>query len=150
MLGFVDVRKLGTAERVVALTAIIALVALFLPWYGVSVSALSVSVIGVDSGYGWLGGMLIGLAGAYLVLLRSGTTMPPTKLGPGVLVLGASLIGTVIVALRWISIPRVSDAVGISVGPRYGLVLTLVAGIAQVLFALLLFRRSGESVPWAK
>jgi hypothetical protein len=104
-------------------------------------------------GYGWLGALLVVAAGVYLVLLRSGSNMPKTSYGPGVLVLGASLIGTLIVILRWITLPKGSYGVagsGFSYGPGFGLILALIACIVQAFFAVRMFRGSGEALPWAK
>ncbi len=148
-----DWKKLSTPDKVVAITALCALIALFLPWYGFSSTFYSASVSGFSSGYGWLGALLIVLAGVYLVLLRSGSNMPKLSMGPGVLVLGASVIGTLLVAIRWITLPRgsygVTSVTGFSYGARIGIYLALIAGIVQIVFALRLFRASGESMPWA-
>ncbi len=151
-MAALDWKKLSTADRVVAITAAIALIALFLPWYGWSGFGYSYSVSGFSSGYGWLGALLILAVGVYLVLLRSGSNMPKTSYGPGVIVLGGSVIGAVIVLLRWVTLPRGSygNAVGsFSYGARIGIYLALVAGIVQAIFALRLFRSSGERLPWA-
>jgi hypothetical protein len=148
-----DWKKLSTTERVIAITALLALISLFLPWYGWSNSAYSFSVGAFSSGYGWIGALLVFAAGAYLVMLRSGSNMPKTAYGPGVLVLGASVIGAVIVILRWITLPHGSYGVsgaGFSYGPSIGLFLALLASIVQAVFALRLFRSTGEALPWAK
>jgi MFS superfamily sulfate permease-like transporter len=63
------------------------------------------------------------------------------------MVLGLSLIGTIIVALRWITVPRGSYP-GFSYGPQYGLFITVIAGIVQVILAFRIFKASGETVPW--
>lgn len=146
-----DWKKLTTADRVVAITALIALIALFLPWYGWSGFGYSYSVGGFSSGYGWLGALLVVAAGVYLVMLRSGSNMPKTSYGPGVIVLGASVIGAAIIAIRWATLPRGSygAAGAFSYGARIGIYLALIAGIVQAVFALRLFRSSGESLPWA-
>ncbi len=148
-----DMKKLSTVDRVIVGASIVALVALFLPWYGASSSLYSASVSGFSTSYGWLGGLLIVAAGAYLLLLRSDGKLPSLPVGPGFLVLGASLLGTMVVALRWLTLPSGSAQAGgityFSYGPRVGIVLALVVGIVQVACAFTLFRRSGESVPWA-
>lgn len=147
-----DWKKLSTADRVVAVTALIALIALFLPWYGWSGFGYSYSVSGFSSGYGWLGALLVFASGLYLVMLRSGSNMPKTGYGPGVIVLGGSVIGAIIVILRWVTLPRGSygSALGsFSYGPRVGLILALIAGVVQTIYAVRLFRSSGEALPWA-
>jgi hypothetical protein len=145
-----DVSKLDRMDRIVALASAVTVIALFLPWWGGSGFGYSSSVSGFSSGYGWLGALLIIAAGVYLVMLRSGSQMPRTSVGPGVLVLGLSAIGTLLVILRWATLPRASSPGGFfTVGPRIGIYFTLIAGVVQVLFSFRLFKRSGESLPWS-
>jgi len=149
-----DWKKLSTADRVISIAGLIALIALFLPWYGFSSTYYSASVSGFGSGYGWLGGLLVVAAAGYLVLLRSGTNLPKTSIGPAVIVLGASAIGTVIVALRWLTLPRGSyggvDGTGFSYGARIGIYIVLIAAVVELVFSFRLFKASGESLPWTK
>jgi hypothetical protein len=149
-----DWKKLSQADRVIAVAGLIGLIALFLPWYGFSSTYGSASVSGFGSGYGWLGGLLVVAGAAYLVLLRSGTDLPKTSIGPAVTVLGASAIGTVIVALRWLTLPRGSfggaSGYSFNYGARIGIYIALIAAIVQVVFSFRLFKASGESLPWAK
>ena len=144
-----DMKKLSTGDRVVAGASVIALISLFLPWYGVSTAGFSASVGGFSSGFGWLGALLIIASGAYLVMLRSGSSLPRMPYGPGVMVMGTSLIGTVIVALRWLTLPSGNVGGIYSYGPRVGIYLTVLVGVFQAVYATRLFRGSGESLPWA-
>jgi hypothetical protein len=144
-----DMKKLDTSDRIVVGMGVLTLICLFLPWYGVSAGPISESVSGFSSGYGWLGAILIIVAAGYLAALRSGSNVPKISYGPGVTVLGLSLIGTIIVILRWITIPKGGFS-GYSYGPQYGMYLTILAGIVQVVLAFRLFKASGESVPWEK
>jgi hypothetical protein len=143
--------KLTTTDKVISVTALIALIGLFLPWYGFSSPLYSASVSGFSTSYGWLGALLIVAAGVYLVLLRSGSNMPKTSYGPGVLVLGASALGALIVIIRWLTVPKGSYAGlnSFTYGPRIGMYIVLIAGVVQAFFALRLFRSTGEAVPWA-
>ncbi|HWD25282.1 MAG TPA: hypothetical protein VG368_07435 [Acidimicrobiales bacterium] len=145
--------KLSPMDRGVAGAAVVALIALFLPWYGASSGVYSASISGFSTSYGWLGALLIVATGAYIVLLRSGAKLPSLPAGPGVIVLGASLMGTVIIAIRWISLPRgsagVSGVTYFSYGPRVGIIIALIAGVVQAACALRLFRASGEALPWS-
>jgi hypothetical protein len=142
-----DMKKLDTSDRIVAGAALVTLICLFLPWYGVSAGPYSASVSGFSTSYGWLGALLIIAAGVYLVMLRSGSNMPKISYGPGVSVLGLSLLGTIIVLIRWLTIPKGGFA-GYSYGPQYGMYITILAGIVQVVLAFRLFKSSGEKVPW--
>ncbi len=150
-MAFIDINKLSTIDRVVVGAGVVGLIALFLPWYGFSSPYASASVSGFSSGYGFLGALLIIATGVYLGMLRTGANMPSTSVGPGVLTLGGSLVGALLVVVRWISLPRASVSGGLfNYGPRFGIIIELLAGIAQALCAVTLFRRSGESVPWNK
>jgi uncharacterized membrane protein len=149
-----DWKKLSTSDRVIAITGLIALIALFLPWETASDSFGSYSASGTSSGFlGWFGALLVIAAGVYIVALRSGTNMPKTSYGPGVIVLGLSVIGAVLIILRWVTLPRGHEAGyagSIQWGAGYGLYLTLIAAIVQAVFAIRMFRSSGEALPWAK
>jgi hypothetical protein len=145
-----DWNKLTQTDKVIAVTAFIAFISLFLPWFGISSAFGSASSSGWGSGYGIIGALLIIAAGVYLVFLRSGSNMPKTTYGPGVLVLGASALGALIVIIKWVTLPRGSGTyAAYSYGPRFGMYVVLVAGVVQAFFALRLFRSTGEAVPWA-
>ena len=148
-----DPKKLSRADWIVAGAGALALICLFLPWYGASTLGFSASVSGWSTSYGWLGALLIVAAGVYLVLQRSQADLSAIKAGPATVVLGASVIGTLIVLIRWISLPRghagVQGVTVVSYGPRVGIVLTLIVGIVQAATALTLFRSSGEKLPWS-
>jgi hypothetical protein len=148
-----EAKRLSRLDWMVVGASAIALIALFLPWYGASTLGLSASVTGWSTGYGWLGALLIVASGVYLVLQRSQADLTRVKLGPATVVLGAAVIGTVIVILRWASLPRgrggFQGVTVFSYGPRVGIFLTLIVGVVQVLAALSLFRSSGEQLPWS-
>ncbi len=149
----IDWKKLDPLDRVVAVTSVVALISMFLPWYGASILGFSSSVSGFGSGYGWIGALLIIAAGLYLVMLRSGSSMPKTNMGPGVIVLGLSGVGALLVVIRWLSLPSGGGGVAgdsYSYGPRIGMYLTLLAGIVQAVISFRLFKRSGEALPWSK
>ncbi|MGO8874162.1 MAG: hypothetical protein ACLQNG_00130 [Acidimicrobiales bacterium] len=147
-----DAKKLSQVDWGVAGAGVLALICLFLPWYGVSAGIFSASVSGWSTSYGWLGALLIVAAGAYLVLQRSQVDLSKVPIGPAVVVLGAGGLGTLIVILRWLTLPSGSGGSalgGYSYGPRIGLYLTLLAGLVQVGCAVKLFMASGEPLPWA-
>jgi hypothetical protein len=117
-------------------------IALFLPWYGVSFGPFSFTADGFNTSWGWLGGLLIVAAGVYQLLHRSQVNLSKMPIGPAVTVLGAAALGTFIVILRWLTLST-------GVGPRFGMIVTLILGIVQVVCALNLFKASGEALPWA-
>jgi hypothetical protein len=138
-----DMKKLDTSDRIIVGAGAVALISLFLPWWGGG----GFSISGFSTSWGWIGAVLIVLAGVYVAMLRSGSNMPKNQFGPGVTVLGLSLIGTVIVLLRWLTIPKGGFAT-FSYGPEYGMYITIIAGVIQVVLAFRLFKSSGEKVPW--
>jgi hypothetical protein len=145
-----DTKKLTTVDWVIVGAGGVALISLFLPWYGYSSNFGSVSDAGFGTSYGWLGSLLIIAAAVYLFLVRSDVDIKG-PVGPAVAVLGASALGTVIVLIRWLSLPRASGAFGAvhySYGAKFGMWLTLIVGIVQVVSSFMLFRASGEQVPW--
>ena len=59
------------------------------------------------------------------------------------------MIGAALVLLRWLFAGRVSYSLAsYSYGPRFGMIIEVLAGIVQAACALTLFRRSGEELPW--
>jgi hypothetical protein len=148
-----DTKRWSKLDWAVIGAAGLSFICLFLPWYGFSDAAYSASVSGWSTSYGWLGGLLIIAAGVYLALVRSEVNLSNVPVTPAVVVLGASALGTLIVILRWITLPSghlgVLGVTAFSYGPRIGIYLTILAGIVQAGGALALFRASGEKLPWA-
>ncbi|HTX62863.1 MAG TPA: hypothetical protein VMD28_04455 [Acidimicrobiales bacterium] len=148
-----DATRLSRLDWIVVGASALAFISLFLPWYGVSTTYFSASVSGWSTSYGWLGGLLIVASGIYLMLQRSQADLSRVKVGPATVVLGAAAVGTVIVILRWITLPRGSGGIGgvslYSYGPRVGIWITLIVGVVEVVAAVQLFRSSGEKLPWA-
>jgi hypothetical protein len=137
-------RRLGWA---VAGTGAVALISLFLPWYGVSAGIFSTSVGGWGTGFGWIGALLIVAAGVYVVLEPSDVQPSRLRAGPAMVILGASSSGTVIVAIRWLTLGQVTvlGFTSRSVVPHAGIVVALLAGIVQAVCAVGLLRTSGEA-----
>jgi len=147
-----DIKRLSTVDKVLVGAAIVALISLFLPWWGVSAGGFSASVSGFSTSYGWLGALLIVAAGVYLVLQRSEVDLGKMPVTPAVVVLGAAALGTLIIILRWLTIPSGHFGFGkdtYSYGPSAGLYIALIAGVAAVVCAVMTFRSSGEKMPWA-
>lgn len=145
-----DWKSMSTLDRAIAGGAAVAFIAAFLPWYGVSVGPLSVTVSGWSAGFtAWAGALLLTAAGVILVLRRSGASFSMPNVGPSVLIAGVAALGLLLVIIRWITFPRY-HAIGISygVGARYGIYLALIAGIVETAAAVMAMRASGEQVPW--
>lgn len=143
-----DLNKLSTLDRVIAGGALVAFIAAFLPWYGVSFAGVGVTVSGWSAGFSaWAGALLLTAAGVLLVLRRAGATFNLGNVGPSVLVAGVAGIGLLLVIIRWISFPRYH---GFDVGARYGIYIALIAGVAEVAAAVTAMRESGEPIPWTQ
>ena len=146
-----DAKHFSKIDWAVVGAAGVSFICLFLPWYWASYGFYSASVSGWSTSYGWLGGLLIIAAGVYLALHRSEVNLGKVPVTPAVVVLGAAVLGTLIVILRWINLPSGHAGItGFSYGPRIGIYLTIIAGVVQVVAAFGLFRSSGEKLPWAK
>ena len=144
-----DTKQYSRRDWAVVGAAGVSFICLFLPWYGGSAGPYSFSVSGWSTSYGWLGGLLIIAAGVYLALQRSQVDLAKMPLTPAVVVLGAAALGTLIVVLRWITLPSGHyGLVGYSYGPSVGIYLTIIAGVVQVVAGVALFRSSGEKLPW--
>ena len=147
-----DWKSLSSRDRAIVGGAAIALIALFLPWYGASVGPLSVSWSGWSAGFtGWAGGLLLTAAGV-LVLRRSiASLLTSSGIGPSLLVAAVSALGLLLVIIRWVTFPSY-HAIGVSysVGARYGIYLALIAGLVETTAAVMALRASREQVPWAR
>jgi hypothetical protein len=140
-----EMKKLSTADRVVAGLSAAALICLFLPWYGVSQPGVSVTTSGFSAGFGFYGGLCVVAAGVFLVMFRSGVDFHWGSMGPALFVFCLSLVGTLLVVAKWLSLPRVSYAGGlISLGPRFGMFLMIILGVVQAIVAWRLYAKSGE------
>lgn len=153
-----DAKRLSRLDWLVVGAGAVALVSLFLPWFGASgsvggITISSSSLSGWSTSYGWLGAVLVVAAGVFLAMVRSQVDVSRFPLTPAVAVLAAASVGTVVVILRWITLPRahvgVAGVGGYDYGPRVGIWLTIIAGVVQVAAAVALFRQSGEELPFA-
>ena len=144
-----NAKYLKPLDWVVLATGLVSLVALFLPWWGVSFGGVSISVNGWHTSWGWFGGLVVVAGAAWYVLARSGASMPPLPITTVVAGLGSSLFGLVIILLRWLTLPR-GDAFGraFSYGGRAGIWIAALAAAVQVAALFVVFRRSGEQLPW--
>jgi len=120
----VRLEALQHADRVIAGCAVVAFIALFLPWYGASIGPFSANrerLVRPDSRPGQEA-MLLTAAGVLVVLRRSGANFGGGRVGPSVLVTGIAALGLLLVIIRWLSFPTVHSAgFNYNVGARYGI-----------------------------
>lgn len=127
------------------------LLSFFIPFYGYSGRGLGAfgnySVTAWHS-YGWLGVLLIVIAVAVVALRVFGNaSLPKLPVGPNLLVLGLSTLGTLLLLLRGFTYKTASGG-GISIGLKWGAYVIFILAIAVVVFAFLNFKASGEKLAW--
>jgi hypothetical protein len=129
---------------------VVFLIATFLPFYGLSYKG---SLAGLGSyswnawhSYGVLGVLLV-LAAAIIIAVKTFSAMPTLPVGLHVLAAGLAALGTLLLILRAFTYPTAHGA-GASIGVKWGAYVVFIAGIAEVAFALLGMRESGEKVAW--
>lgn len=145
----VNTKAFTPLDWTIVVTGLASLVALFLPWWGVSLFGYSATVNGWNTRFGWLGGLLVVLAAIWYVLAKGGVGLPPL---PGSLVVvtgGVSLAGFLIVIVRWITLPR-GEAMGraFEYGSRVGIWIAGIAAAVQVVALWVILRESGQPLPW--
>lgn len=147
-----DPKRLSRLDWGVLGAGAIAFIALFLPWYGVSVAGFSASVTGWSTGYGLFGGLLLVAAAVWFLLWRAEASIPKAQpLTPLVVTTGLAGVGLLLVVVRWATLPRGGGGIlgrSFNYGPRAGIWIAVIVGIVEVVCAGILFTRSGEELPW--
>ncbi|HET6965461.1 MAG TPA: hypothetical protein VFH58_11870 [Acidimicrobiales bacterium] len=130
-------------------TGVLSFIALFLPWWGVSFEGYGASVNGWNTSYGWFGALLVVGAAAWYVLARAGVGAARLEGTQAAGTAGVTILGFVIVLIRWITLPR-GNAYGraFHYGGRAGIWIAAIAAAVQVAAMVVLFRQSGEPMPW--
>ena len=138
----------SSRDKVLVVSAFLALISLFVPWYQASVSGYTIqSVSGWGSGYGWFGAVLLVLAGIYVALQRSQAEPPKAPFRASVTLLALTGLGTLVVLIRIGTLPNGHAGGGLvsyRYGPAIGIVLALVAGLVETGCAFLLLKRPAK------
>jgi hypothetical protein len=58
--------------------------------------------------------------------------------------------GSLLVIVRWLTLPRVNGGLAGSVGARFGIWIAIVAAAVELAGAVSVLRGSGERLPWAQ
>jgi hypothetical protein len=145
----INSRSFERADWVVIATGAVSLIALFLPWWGVTIAGYNATVSGWNTSYGWFGGLLVFVAAGWYALARAGATMPRVPGSHLASAAAATIAGLVIIVLRWITLPR-GGFLGqtFRYGGRAGIWVAVVAALVQAATLVSLYRRSGEPLPW--
>jgi hypothetical protein len=146
-----DLTKLGRNERVLAIVGLLAFIDSFLSWYSVTWKGdFGVIAGGSLSGNAWDVGFWAWFP--MLLLLAVGVLVALPAFGQSVSVRGgyaafgaASLLATIIVLIRWLTYPSISDEFG-SAGADYGTYIGLILGVAATAFSYIAFTAAGGNI----
>jgi hypothetical protein len=154
-----DVSKMSRNDQVIAGTGIAVLLFSFFTWYKIEAEGtpLDLSFSAWDTNILAKLGVLLCLLAAVWVLMLAADVKVNVPAGPAVIALGLAGLGALLILLTFISAPTVEilgqkvdlgdapDGEGVKRG--LGLILALLAAIAQTAFAAMKFKESGESLP---
>ena len=151
-----DLSKLSTGDKVIGISAIVYLIAMFLPWYGKDFGfGISVS----NSGWSYfLGGILplilIALVVTRIALVRYSpdTNLPDLPIPWSQAVLGGAVAAAVIVVLRLlIGSDKVGGvrSTGVSLDRKFGLFIALLAAIGVAVGAFMKYQAKEDDAAGA-
>lgn len=145
-----DAKRVTTYDWGVIAGGAAVLVFSLLPWYGSSGSVAGIGFSASRSAWSYplavLGVLLCVAAAGFVLATRAfAVRSPQLPVGPSLLALGLAGLGTAFMLIRLLSYDRASGG-GISVGPKIGIFLALLAAIVETASAFMLFRASGEKV----
>jgi hypothetical protein len=146
-----DAKKVSTYDWGVIAAGAVVLITSFLPWYGSSGKVAGFGFSATRSGWATFLGilailLLVAAAGFVLATRAFAVRAPQMPVGPAALVVGLAGLGTALLLIRLLSYDRASGG-GISVGPKIGIFIALLAAIVETAMAYLLLRASGERIP---
>jgi hypothetical protein len=131
----VDTSKLSVGDKIAAVSGIVLLIALFLPWYGVDVDFGGVATASADgNAWEWFGFIdillfLIALVAIGVPVAKAAGALSDDVPGP-MLVLGAGGLAVLLVLFRLIDLPTGDvDVDGIDVTRKFGVFLGLIAAV---------------------
>jgi hypothetical protein len=146
-----DIKALPRNDQAVLGLGVLAFIASFFPFYGVTINVegfKASSSITTWHSYALLGILLVlGATVLAAVQVFAASSLPSMPLSANFLVAGLSALGTLLIVVRGLTYDRVSTPGG-SVGLRWGFYIVMIVCIAQVVFAVLRLRASGEAMPW--
>ena len=94
-------------------------------------------------------GILLVLAATVLagVQVFAGSSLPSMPVSANFLIAALSALGTLLIIIRGLTYDTAS-APGASVGLKWGFYVVMIVCLAQVVFAVMRLRESGEAMPW--
>lgn len=143
-----DINRMKRSDQVIAVCGALLFISLFLPFFGLK--GFPGSGSGHASGFlAWAGlwlGFLAGGLGFFTTLgVPWPAQLPVTKT---IATLGVSALATLLLVLKFVIGYHISGlGVSVHLDRKFGLYFAVIAVIVQVVFAVLAFRESGESLP---
>ena len=152
MPGF-DLKQIKRNDQVILGAGVLfLLLSFFAPFYGVSYHAAggfggSASVTAWHS-YGWLAVLLVVIAvGIVAARVFANASLPALPIGPNLLVVVLSGLGTLLLLLRGFTY-KSGSGLGYSYGVKWGAWVLYILAIAVVVGAVMNLMASGEKVAW--
>lgn len=150
MPGF-DLKQVSRNDKGVLGAGIVAFIASFLPYYGVSYNFAGIhesASVNAWHGYAILGLLLV-FAAALIVAARvfANANLPQLPVGVNLLAAGLAGLGTLLIIVRGFTYPHASG-VGGSVGVKWGGYVLFIVCIAETVFLALSARDAGEKLAW--
>ncbi len=137
-----DFSKLSQNQKIAMGGGVLAIISLFLPWYGFSFGGIGANIGAFDSGFFAWAGMLLAIAGAVILVLKaldvSNVRVGNLEAEQFALILAA--VGVVFVLLRWITETSLV---------KYGLFVGLVSAAAVAYGAFGTMKDEGLEMPSA-
>lgn len=137
-----DFSKLSQNQRIAVGGGVLAIISLFLPWYGFSFGGIGANIGAFDSGFFAWAGILLAIAGAVILFLKA-MEISDVKVGnlaaeQFALLLAA--VGVIFVLLRWITETNLV---------KYGLFIGLVSAAAVAYGSFGAMKDAGLEMPTA-
>ena len=133
-----DLSKLSQNQRIALGGGVLAIISVFLPWYGISPFTIGA----FESGFLAWGGLLIAIAGAAILSLKAleMSDVKVANLAAEQLALVLAAIGVILIALRWLTETRLV---------KYGLFIELISAAAVAYGAFGTMKEAGLEMPTA-
>ena len=137
-----DLSKLSRNQQIALGGGVLAIISLFLPWYGFSFAGIGANIQAFDSGFFAWAGVLLAIAGAVILALKAFdvANARPGNLEAEQLALILGGLGVIFIALRWITETNLV---------KYGLFVGLIAAGAVTYGAYGTMKDEGLEMPSA-
>ena len=146
-----DIKNLPRNDQMILGAGVLAFIASFLPYYGVSGSFFGHhESTSTSAWHGWnVFALLLILAATLIaaVIVFAASSMPELPVSPNFAVAGLAALGTLILIIRSFTLDH-GKIGGFSYGLRWGAYVLIILCVVQTVFAVIKLRESGEAMPW--